>query len=203
MGPGYTCPISLSFCPFLYIFCLYKLCSFLFLPFFFFISFTTGCDVVIFFSLAHGAVGLNIINLLKFPLGVLNFPLARLKFHWHRAPGKLISMIQMNFFILFSKLSFLLVAFFQLFLFPHYFFHSFPLQNYQSVDSIFSVLLLWAMLFCIQLAAKGLLICRCMCDSKCPTIGAMLPYVKRGGFPSPLGPLNFRCISITVLYVNI
>ena len=117
-------------------------------------------------------------------------------------PGKLISMIQ-HFFILFSKFSFLCLYFsnyfYSLTIFPFFF----PLGNYQSVDSIFSVLLLWAMLFCIQLAAKGLLICRCMCDSKCPTIGAMLPYVKRGGFPSRLGPLNFRRISITVPYVNI
>ena len=41
-----------------------------------------------FLSLARGAVGLN--NLMKTSLALANFLLARLNFHWPRAPGQLL-----------------------------------------------------------------------------------------------------------------
>ena len=46
------------------------------------------CEIGIYFSLTRGAVRLN--NLMKFSLVLALFSLARIHFHWPRAPGQLL-----------------------------------------------------------------------------------------------------------------
>ena len=49
---------------------------------------TLQCAKLGFFSLVRGAMGLN--NLMKISLALVTFSLARLHFHWPRAPGQLL-----------------------------------------------------------------------------------------------------------------